>query len=175
MHKKRQTLLYRDTRVESLTLAIEPYNRPSPVARNHAVPILLGHAFEMLLKAVIFQSRGTVREPGTEKNSNSLGKCIAIARDDLHAILQDGNSLLATIKQDRDMATHDMLEIGEQLFWVRLRSGISVFRQVLEDSLADDLSALMPAWVLPVSTGTHGRHDLDGRGRDTGCTCASRA
>lgn len=50
------------------------------------------------------------------------------------------------------MATHDTLEIGEQLFWVRLRSGTSVFRRVLKDSFADDLSALMPGRVLPVST-----------------------
>ncbi|MDL9978598.1 DUF3644 domain-containing protein [Microbacterium sp. ASV49] len=152
MQKRRQTLLFRDTAVESLTLSIELYNRPSPIGRNHAVPILLGHGFEMLLKAVIFQIRGTVREPGEDKNSHSLGKCIAIAKDDLEIISADEHALLATVKQDRDMATHDTLEIGEQLFWVRLRSAITLFRRVLKDSLDDDLSVLMPARVLPVST-----------------------
>ena len=56
--------MFRDTGVESLTLAIELFNRPSPIAREHAVVMMLAHAFEMLLKAAIFERRGTVRDKG---------------------------------------------------------------------------------------------------------------
>lgn len=33
--------MYLNSSVESLTLAIELFNRPSPTARDHAVPMLL--------------------------------------------------------------------------------------------------------------------------------------
>jgi hypothetical protein len=46
--------------IGSMTLAIELFNRPSEVARQHAVVILLHHAFELLLKAAILQKTGSI-------------------------------------------------------------------------------------------------------------------
>jgi hypothetical protein len=57
MRMRRQAAMYLDSAVDSLTLAIELFNRPSPTARDHAVPMLLGHTFEMLLKSIIYQAR----------------------------------------------------------------------------------------------------------------------
>lgn len=53
----RKTRQYVDTAVESLTLAIELFNRPSPVGRGYATVMMAAHSFEMLLKAVIYENR----------------------------------------------------------------------------------------------------------------------
>lgn len=148
---KRQSAMYLDSSVQSLTLAIELFNRPSPTARDHAVPMLLGHAFEMLLKSIIFQARGTVRDKGDEL-TYSLGRCIGIAADDLQVLTRDERALLAALKQDRDCATHDSIVMSEQLMWVHMRSGISVIRRLLRDELQLDLRELLPGRVIPVST-----------------------
>ncbi|WP_448005457.1 DUF3644 domain-containing protein [Agromyces bauzanensis] len=149
--------MYLDSAVESLTLAIELFNRPSPIARDHAVPMFLGHAFEMLLKSIIFQARGTVRDKGDEL-THSLGRCIGIAADDLVVLTKDERALLAAIKQDRDCATHDSIVMSEQLLWVHMRSGISVIRRLLRDELHQDLGELLPGRVIPVSA--EPPHDL---------------
>lgn len=148
---RRQAAMYLESSIESLTLAIELFNRPSPVARDHAVPMLLGHAFEMLLKSIIFQARGTVRDKGDEL-THSLGRCIGIAADDLLVLGKDERALLAALKQDRDCATHDSIVMSEQLLWVHMRSGITVIRRLLRDELQQDLGALLPGRVIPVST-----------------------
>lgn len=148
---RRQAAMYLDTAIESLTLAIELFNRPSPTARHHAVPMLLGHSFEMLLKSIIFQARGTVRDKGDEL-THSLGRCIGIAADDLHVLSSDERALLSALKQDRDCATHDSIVMSEQLLWVHMRSGITVARRLLRDQLHLDLSELLPGRVIPVST-----------------------
>lgn len=148
---RRQATLYRDSAVESLTLAIEIFNRPSPIARDHAVPMLLGHAFEMLLKSVIYQKRGTVRDKGDEL-THSLGRCIGIARDDLQVITNDERALLSALKQDRDCATHDSITMSEELLWVHMRSAITLFRRLLKDEFSETLTDLLPGRAIPVST-----------------------
>jgi hypothetical protein len=83
--------MFRAAAVESMTLAVEMFNRPSPVAGDHAVVMMAAHSFEMLLKAIIFQVRGTVREPGSE-DSRSLDRCIDIAADDLTVLRPDARA-----------------------------------------------------------------------------------
>lgn len=51
-----------DKSIESLTLAIEIFNRPTEIARAHGVLILMQHAFEMLLKACILQQTGSIHD-----------------------------------------------------------------------------------------------------------------
>ncbi|GAA2073596.1 hypothetical protein GCM10009840_03610 [Pseudolysinimonas kribbensis] len=148
---RRQAAMYLESAIESLVLAIELFNRPSPIARDHAVPMLLGHSFEMLLKSIIFQARRTVRDRGDEL-TYSLARCIGIAADDLQIISKDERALIAALKQDRDCATHDSISMSEQLLWVHMRSGISVIRRLLRDELQLDLTDLLPGRVIPVST-----------------------
>lgn len=105
----------------------------------------------MLLKSIIFQQRGNVREKDAEL-SYSLGSCISIAADNLNVITTDERALLATIKQDRDCAAHDMISMSEQLMWVRMRASITVMRRLLKDELGINLTDRVPGRVIPVST-----------------------
>lgn len=150
MRLRRQASLFRDTALESLTLSIEIFNRPSPVAREHAVVMLLAHSFEMLLKAVIYQRRGTVRDKGAEL-SHSFGRCVEICSNALQVINDDERVALAAIKQDRDCATHDTISMSDDLLYVHMRSGISIFRRLLRDEFEQALGDLLPGRVIPVS------------------------
>lgn len=142
--------MFKDVAVESLTLSIELFNRPSPVAREHTVIMMLAHSFEMLLKAIIFQKRGTVREKG-EDLSHSMSKCIDICVDSIHVVTKDERTLLLAVKQDRDCATHDLISMSEEMLWVHMRGGISIFRRLLKDEFGEDLTDLLPGRVIPVS------------------------
>lgn len=137
-----------------MTLAVELFNRPSPVARDHAVVMMAAHSFEMLLKAIIFQKRGTVREPGTEE-SLSLGRCIDIAADQLQILTTEERMVLRAIKQDRDAATHDIIVMGEELLWVHMRSAVTIFQRLVRDVHGGGDAAL-PTRVLPVSAAPPG-------------------
>lgn len=150
MKMRRQSALYLDSSVDSIILAIELYNRPSPVGRAHAVPILLGHAFELLLKSVIFQRRGSVRDKGDEL-TYSLSRCIAIAADDIQVITKDERAVLATIKQDRDAAAHDTIAMSEAMLLLRMKMSIGLIRRLLRDEFEVDLASRMPSRTFPVS------------------------
>ncbi|MFE0873341.1 DUF3644 domain-containing protein [Streptomyces smyrnaeus] len=71
--------------VESLTPAIELFNRPSPTGREHATVMMSAHAFEMLPKAAICEQRGKVKFSGSDR-SFDLGKCVTVAETSLGVI-----------------------------------------------------------------------------------------
>jgi len=142
--------MFKDVAVESLTLSIELFNRPSALAREHAVVMMLAHSFEMLLKAIIFQRRGSVRDKG-EALSHSLNRCIDIGVDSLKVVQPDERTLLLAIKQDRDCATHDVIAMSEDMLWIHMRGGITIFSRLLHDEFGDDLTDLLPGRVIPVS------------------------
>lgn len=142
--------MFKDVSVESLTLSIELFNRPSAVAREHAVIMMLAHSFEMLLKAIIFQRRGTVRDKG-DNLSHSLSKCIDTCVDNLQVVSAEERTLLLAVKQDRDCATHDVIAMSEDMLWVHMRGGITIFRRLLKDEFNEDLTAVLPGRVIPVS------------------------
>ena len=87
---RRQTGMFRDTAVESPTLSIVLFNRPSTVARKHAA-----------------------------------------------------------IKQDRDRATHDTISMSEEILWLHMRGGITIFNRVLPQAFAQSLDELLPNRAIP--------------------------
>ena len=79
---RRDTKRFKSCAVNSLLLAIEMFNRPHDVGRIEAVLMLLQHAFEMFLKAAIYEKRGIISD---SRVSIAFGfdKCLGIARSDL--------------------------------------------------------------------------------------------
>lgn len=137
---------------ESMIHAVEVFNRPDPTARVQTVLILSAHAFEMLLKAAIFQNRRTIREPRSDY-TYSFEKCINIAADDLSIVDVDDRSFLLSLKQDRDAAAHDYVTMTDELLWLKVRSAVTVFDRVLQSAFGESLEARMPRRVLPVAAG----------------------
>lgn len=150
MRLRREAAMFKATAIESLTLSIELFNRPSPLARDHAVVMMLAHAFEMLLKSSIFQRRGRVRDPGDDL-SHSLLRCIEISYSDLQTVSSDERMLLMAIKQDRDCATHDTIVMSDDLLWLHMRAGITLFDRILRDGFGERLTDVLPSRVIPVS------------------------
>ncbi len=112
--------------------------------------MLLGHAFEMLLKAVIYQERGNIQNVGDSKNYG-FTRTINIAYSDLQLINEDDRTVLENIKKFRDIATHDTVAIGDDLLWLHIRSAVTVFSRVLKRQFNSDLTDLVPARVVPIA------------------------
>lgn len=146
----RKTKQYVETAVESLTLAIELFNRPSPTGREHATVMMAAHAFEMLLKAAIYERRKMVKFSGSDR-SFDLGKCVTVAETSLGVIDDGDRVVLLALKDDRDTATHDVIVMSDDVLWLHLRSAVTIFRKVLLSLTGQDLTDVMPGRVLPVS------------------------
>src|SRR5437870_3552945 len=97
---KRRTRLLKRTAMESLTLAVEVFNRPSPTARTQGVLLNLQHSFEMLLKAVVWEDRATIQPKGGGE-SHSLRYCLRILHG-MGKLSGDEEIVAATIAGHRD-------------------------------------------------------------------------
>jgi hypothetical protein len=76
---KREVKILLKNTIDSLTLAIEHFNRPSNIARSEAVLIFFDHAFEMFLKATILHRGGRIRERYAQQTigfEKCVNKCL---------------------------------------------------------------------------------------------------
>jgi hypothetical protein len=140
-----------DRSIESLTLAIEIFNRPSEIARTHAVLILLQHSFELLLKALILKKTGRVHEPDG-RFSYSFARCLTIATEELKALTPDERSTLAILDAQRDQAAHYYAEVSEDLLYIHAQSAVTLYDKFLRKSFSVSLGSRMPTRILPVSS-----------------------
>jgi hypothetical protein len=105
----------------------------------------------MILKARIYQARGTVFEPG-EQISLRFDKCLGIARSDLGILNEDQALTLSILDGERDCAAHNLLDLTEQALYVHTQAAVTLFDQVLFTAFAERLAGHLPSRVLPVST-----------------------
>jgi hypothetical protein len=136
--------------IDSLTLAIELFNRPSELARDHAVLILLHHSFESLLKAAILEKTGSVHDPGA-KYSYSFDKCLQVAQEIL-GMTTDERATLSILDAQRDQAQHFYVEVSEDLLYVHAQSAATLFDRILKAQFQLALADRIPTRVLPIST-----------------------
>ncbi|MGD0290684.1 MAG: DUF3644 domain-containing protein [Candidatus Binataceae bacterium] len=149
---KKEARLLLGKAVDSFILSIDHFNRPSDVGRTSAVLILLDHSFEMLLKASILHKGGRIRKP-RERQTIGFGECVRIALDGRVKFLNSDQALtLQMINSLRDAAQHHLVDISESQFYMHAQSGVTLFRDLLKDIFAQELSTRMPERVLPVST-----------------------
>ena len=140
-----------DRATDSLTLAIELFNRPSETGRNHGVLILLQHSFEMLLKAMILQSTGSIHTK-EGKYTYSFDKCLSVASEQLKLLSSDEKVTLSILDAQRDQAAHYYIDISEDLLYVHAQSGVTLFDTLLQKGFSKRLADFLPSRVLPIST-----------------------
>ncbi len=150
MQVRRKTQQLKKSAIESLCVAIELFNRPSQIARDQSVMLMLAHSFEMLLKAIIFQKRGTIRDKG-EKYTYRFARCINVAHNELKLLDAEDLPMLWAIKQDRNAAAHDTVTFSEDMLWLHVRSGVTIFGKLLSAAFEEDLPAVIPSRAIPVS------------------------
>ncbi|BCV22766.1 DUF3644 domain-containing protein [Moorella sp. Hama-1] len=148
---KRDVVELKKRAINSLVLAIELFNRPHDQGRAEGVLILLHHAFEMLLKAIIKQRKGTIHEKG-EKYTYTFDKCLEIAQNEIEVISTDERSTLSILDAHRDIAMHYYQEISENLLYVQAQAAVTLFDDLLNRIFAERLADCIPERVLPIST-----------------------
>ena len=150
---KREVKHLLEKSVDSLVLSVEHYNRPSDRGRVHVVLILMDHAFEMLLKAAIIHRGGKIRKPGENQTigfSECLGK--AVSEGGVQFLVDEQELQLRALNSLRDAAQHYLLDLSEQHSYVHVQAGFTLFNDVYSAVFGEELSALLPTRVLPVST-----------------------
>ncbi len=150
---KREVRLLKDKAVASLTLSVEHFNRPWDLGRGDAVLILLDHAFEMLLKASILHRGGRIRER-REKNTIGFDACVrrALSTPRVQFLTDEQALVLQAINGLRDAAQHHLVDLSEAQLYLHAQGGVTLFRDLLGAVFKEQLTDLLPARVLPIST-----------------------
>ncbi len=140
-----------DKAIDSLILAIEQFNRPVDRGRVNVFLILLDHSFEMLLKASIIHRGGNIWEHD-KPQTIGFDKCVRLGVGGLKIISDEQALTLQTINGLRDAAQHHLIEVSEDQLYLHAQSGVTLFRDILNDTFDIDLSSRLPSRVLPIST-----------------------
>jgi hypothetical protein len=148
---KRKTKSLLERSQDSLVLGIEIFNRPHDRGRVDGVLFCLDHAFEMLLKAIVFEKTGRIRNQ-REKKNYSLEKCLNICESSLNLIDKDEALVLKNLNGFRDASVHDILDISEGLLYGHAQSAVQIFGALLKKAFNRDLSRGLPRRILPIAT-----------------------
>jgi hypothetical protein len=148
---KREAAELRKQAINSLVLAMELFNRPHDLGRSEAVLILLHHAFEMLLKAIIRDRTGIIHGKG-QKYSYSFDRCLEVAQNTLKVISTDERTTLSILDANRDTAVHFYQDISEDLLYLLAEASIRLFDDLLGRCFDQKLADIIPSRVLPIST-----------------------
>ena len=147
---KREVAELRTRAVDSLVLGIEIFNRPHKRGRTEAVLILLHHACEMLLKAVITDQTGVIHAKG-QKYTYGFDKCLEIMQNELSMISADERMTLSMLDALRDTTVHYFHVMSEDFLYVQAQAATTLFDTVLHRGFGERLADCIPKRVLPVS------------------------
>lgn len=151
MKREAKTLFQKS--LDSLLLSVEVFNRPHEVGRVSATLILMDHAFEMLLKAVIVHKGGKIRE-AREKHTIGFDSCVRKCVSDakLKCLSEEQALTVQAINGLRDAAQHHIVEVSEPQLYLHCMSGLTLYRDVLKEVFGVELRDKLPERVLPLST-----------------------
>jgi len=148
---KRRTRKLKDMALESLTLAVEMFNRPTPTAGPQGVLLNLQHAFEMLFKCIIWEETRRIQPRGSGR-SFSFKECLGMLRG--RGLLNEDEAVTAaTIDAHRDGVQHQGADITEERLYVDAMGGLRLFDELLHREFQERL-ADYPAFagrMLPIA------------------------
>ena len=135
----------------SFITAAEAFNSPRDDGRVTKVLLHLQHAFEMLLKAALVQAGKQVFDQATGR-SIGFERCIGLAMSDATIKLSEADAgTLRAIDAMRDDEQHWFSVVSEQLLYLHVRAGVTLFDDLLQRVFGERLAGLFPDRVLPVS------------------------
>jgi hypothetical protein len=135
----------------SMRLAIELFNRPDDQGRCEGVLILLHHAFELLLKAIIVDRAGTAHD---EERGYSYGfdKCLCLTTEDYAVLSKDDRRFLSMLDNLRDSAVHYYQVVSEDVLYIFAQGAVTLYDRLLCENTSQSLKARLPARILPLSS-----------------------
>jgi hypothetical protein len=148
---KRKTHKLLDRARESLILGVEVFNRPSDTGRVEGVLLTMNHAFEMLLKAVVFEKTGRIRAKH-DKYNYGFEKCIGLCQTQLSVLDENEALSLRNLNGFRDAAAHDLVDISEGLLYAHVEQAVLIFGALLKRVFNKELATWLPHRILPLST-----------------------
>lgn len=138
--------------LSSLRRAMTTFNSPDDDGRVTNTLLSLQHAFEMLIKATLVQSRVQVFDRKSGR-SISFEVCIRQAQQAASIKLTDEEAgTLRVIDALRDDEQHWFNTVEEGLLYLHIRAAVTLFDDLLRRAFDDRLAGHLPMRVLPVGT-----------------------
>ena len=134
----------------SLRRAVRAFNDYEDDGRASTVLLHFQHAFEMLLKAGLVQSKQQVMD---RKDGRAIGfeKCVNLGREHLK-ITDDEAGTLRAIDALRDDEQHWLTKVSEGILYQHCRAGTTLFDDLLMRIFGESLGDYIPHRVLPISS-----------------------
>jgi Domain of unknown function (DUF3644) len=150
MKREPRTLLSKAT--DSALLAVEHFNRPWDRGRPEAVLILLDRAFELVLKAVIVEKGGKIRERRA-KETIGFDSCVrkCVSDEQVKCLTEEQAVTIQILNGLRDAAQHYFVDISEQQLYLYTQSSLTLFDAILKRVFGRKLTDYLPDRVLPIS------------------------
>jgi hypothetical protein len=151
MKREAKHLLNKAT--NSLLLSVDHFNCLWDIGRSDTILILLDHSFEMLLKASLVERGAKIRGRG-DANTIGFDHCVRKGLTDGSVKFLDEDQVLTLqmINNYRDAAQHYLLDVTEELLYITVQSGLTVFKRILADVFIQNLGDYFPSRALPIST-----------------------
>ncbi|TKR30272.1 hypothetical protein FCE95_09040 [Luteimonas gilva] len=150
MKLRREARTLKAKSLASLKRGLEAFNSHDDDGRPESVLLLLQHASEMLIKALLVQKGQNIfdKEKGT---SIGLEKALNVAHSKGWLTTTQAGSM-RVIDAMRDQAQHWMLVVPEDALYINARALITTLDEILEAHFEDSLAGNLPLRVLPLST-----------------------
>lgn len=150
MKLKRDARTLKAKSMASLKRALEAFNNHHDEGRPEMVLLLLQHASEMLIKALLVQKGQAVfdKEDGT---SIGIKKALNIAQSKGWLNAEQAGAV-RVVDAMRDQAQHWMIVVPEDTLYINARALITALDEMLANHFEDTLADNLPTRVLPLST-----------------------
>lgn len=150
MKLKREARTLKSKAIASLKRGLGVFNNHDDEGRPETVLLLLQHASEMLIKALLVQKGQNVfdKEKGT---SIGIERALNIAQSKGWVSAAQAGAV-RVINAMRDQAQHWMIVVPEDTLYINARALITVLDEVLAEHFEDTLADNLPVRVLPLST-----------------------
>lgn len=150
MKLKREARTLKAKAIASLKRALQAFNDHDDDGRSETVLLLLQHASEMLVKALLVQKGQNVfdKEKGT---SIGIEKAVNIA-ESKGWLNSSQAGALRVVSAMRDQAQHWMIVLPEDALYINARVLITALDGILVDHFQSGLADNLPVRVLPLST-----------------------
>ena len=151
MELKQEARVLKTKALQSFIASAEAFNSLRDDARVTKVLLHLQHSFEMPLKAALVQAGKSVFDQATGR-SVGFERCIGLAMADATINLAEADAgTLRAIDAMRDDEQHWFNVVSEQLLYLHVRAGVTLFDDLLQRVFGERLAGLFPERVLPVS------------------------
>ncbi|QOW18621.1 hypothetical protein INQ41_07840 [Lysobacter ciconiae] len=150
MKLKREAKTLKANAIASLKRGLEAFNSHNDDGRSEAVLLMLQHASEMLVKALLVLKGQSVFDKA-KGTSIGIERAVSIAQARGWIYGAQGGAI-RVIDAMRDQAQHWMIVVPEDTLYINSRSLITALDEILVAHFQDTLADNLPARVLPLST-----------------------